>query len=101
MTTLIGEVLDDAREIANAEIDKLKAEAKQVGETAKITGIAFGILIVAAMLIGTALSLGLVAAGLPAWASFGIVGVVAVLAGVLVARKARTPTLSERSPSNG
>jgi pheromone shutdown protein TraB len=88
-TELIGGVLDDARDLANAEIDKLKAEAKQVGETAKITGIALGIMIMAAVMIGTALSLGLVAAGLPAWAGFGIVGVLAGFAAVMVVKHPR------------
>jgi hypothetical protein len=88
-TELIGGVLDDARDIASAEIDKLRAEAKQVGETAKITGIALGILIMAAVMIGTALSLGIVAAGLPAWAGFGIVGVLAAFAGVMVVKHPR------------
>jgi hypothetical protein len=88
-TELLGGVLDDARELASAEIDKLKAEVKQVGETAKITGIALGILIMAAVMIGTAMSLGLVAAGLPAWAAFGIVGIVAAFAGVMVVKHPR------------
>lgn len=88
-TELIGGVLDDARDLANAEIDKLKAEAKQVGETAKITGVALGIMIMAAVMIGTAISLGLVAAGLPAWAGFGIVGVLAAFAAVMVVKHPR------------
>ncbi len=89
-TELIGGVLDDAREIASAEIDKLKAEAKQVGETAKITGIALGILIMAAVMIGTAISLGLVAAGLPAWAGVGVVGALAAITGVMIAKNGRS-----------
>jgi hypothetical protein len=88
-TELIGGVLDDARELASAELDKLKAEAKQVGETAKITGIALGILIMAAVMIGTAISLGLTAAGLPAWAGFGLVGVLAAFSGVMVVKHPR------------
>jgi len=88
-TELLGGVLDDARELASAEIDKLKAEVKQVGETAKITGIALGILIMAAVMIGTAIALGLAAAGLPSWAGFAIVGVLATFAGVMVVKHPR------------
>ncbi len=88
-TGLIGGVLEDARDLASAEIDKLKAEAKQVGETAKITGIALCILIMAAVMIGTAIALGLVAAGLPPWAGFGIVGVLAAFAGIMVVKNGR------------
>lgn len=88
-TEIIGDVIDDARELASAEMDKLRAEAKQVGETAKITGIALGILVMAAVMIGTAISLGLTAAGLPPWAGFGIVGMLAAIGGVLVAKHPR------------
>lgn len=88
-TELIGGVLDDARDLASAEIDKLKAEIKQVGETAKITGIALGILVMAAVMIGTAMALGLIAAGVPPWASFGIVGVIAAFAGAVVVARSR------------
>lgn len=88
-TELIGGAIEDARELASAEIDKLKAEAKQIGETAKITGIALGILIMAAVMIGTAIAFGLVAAGLPPWAGFGIVGALAAFAGVMVVKHPR------------
>ncbi len=88
-TELLGGVIDDARELASAEIDKLKAEAKQVGETAKVTGIALSILIMAAVMLGTAGALGLVAAGLPPWAGFAIVGALAAIAGVMVAKNGR------------
>jgi len=89
-TELIGGVIDDARELASAEIDKLKAEIKQVGETAKITGIALGVLIMAAVMIGTSIALGLIAAGLPPWAGFAIVGAVAGIAGAMVVKHGRT-----------
>ena len=86
---LIGGVLDDARELASAEIDKLKAEAKQVGETAKLTGIAIAFLVTAAVLIGSGAAFGIAAAGLPLWAAFLIVGGVFAILGVLVAKNGR------------
>ena len=86
---LIGGVIDDARELASAELDKLKAEAKQVGETAKITGIALGFLIAAVVMLGMAASFGMSSAGLPLWAAFLIVGVVLGAAGVLVVKNGR------------
>ncbi|HEY4058549.1 MAG TPA: phage holin family protein [Kofleriaceae bacterium] len=86
---LIGGVLDDARELASAELDKLKAEAKQVGESAKITGIALAFLITAAVLVGTGVALGLGALGLPAWASFLVVGSAFGIVGTLVIKYPR------------
>ncbi|CAN5793713.1 hypothetical protein BH11MYX2_BH11MYX2_37320 [soil metagenome] len=86
---LIGGVLEDARELASAELDKLKAEAKQVGETAKITGIALAFLITSAVLVGTGGALGLGALGLPAWASFLVVGAVFGIVGTLVVKYSR------------
>jgi len=85
---LIGGVLDDARELASAEIDKLKAEAKQVGETAKITGAGLGFLIAAVVLLGIGASFGL-ANVVPVWAAFLIVGVVIGALGVYVLKNGR------------
>ncbi|HEY4181135.1 MAG TPA: phage holin family protein [Kofleriaceae bacterium] len=86
---LIGGVLDDARDLATAELDKLKAEAKQVGESAKITGIALAFLITAAVLAGTGVALGLGALGLPAWTSFLVVGAAFGIVGILVIKYPR------------
>ena len=86
---LIGGVLDDARELVSAEIDKLKAEAKQVGETAKIAGIAIAFLVTAAVLLGMGAALGLAAAGLQSWAAFLIVGAVFAIAGVMIVKHPR------------
>lgn len=88
---LITGALHDARELAVAEVDKLKAEAltqvKGVGQQVAIVSVGALIITVAMMMLGTAGALGLAAAGLPAWAGFLITGAVLVVAGAIVIQR--------------
>ena len=91
---LISGVLSDARDLAAAEVDKLKAEVitkvKDVGEEVKIAGAGFLILSVAIAMLAAALALGLVALGLPPWAGFGIVAIVFGICGAVFLKQRRT-----------
>jgi putative superfamily III holin-X len=74
---LISGVLHDARDLALAEVDKLKAEAitqvKSAGEGAKYGGAGVLLLAMAVMTLGVAIASGLAAAGLAWWLALGLV----------------------------
>jgi len=90
---LISGVISDARDYAIAEVDKLKAEAvtqvKTVGEEVKIISVGALILMAAAIMLGTSLSLGVAELGVPPWASFGVIAVAFAIIGVVFIKKRR------------
>ena len=77
---LISGVLQDARDLAVAEVDKLRAEAitqvKSAGEGAKYGGAGVLMLAMAVMMLGVAIASGLAAAGLAWWLALGLVAIV-------------------------
>jgi hypothetical protein len=90
--SLIAGLLSDARDLVSAHGDRLKLEVKdELGElkrTIKITGVAVAAVVVAALLAAQALALALAdAIGLPAWAGYAILAVVAGVAGVILVKR--------------
>jgi hypothetical protein len=86
---LITGVLNDARDLAVAEVDKLKAEARGMGAEVKVVGAGVMMLTVAVAMLGASLAFGLVELRLPAWAAFGAVALVFGACGLLFLWKRR------------
>ena len=89
---LLGGVLVDAQELIVAHGEGMKLEVRDelrsLKGVMKLVGVVVGWVVVAGMLASQALVFGLTAApGLPLWASYAIVAVLAGLAGHLVYRR--------------
>jgi hypothetical protein len=99
---LISGVLSDARDLAVAEVDKLKAEAitraRGVGEEAKLFGAGVFLLVLGAVLLAAAIALGLIAAGLPAWAGFGVVAIASGVPGAVLVKHKTAAATAARTP---
>src|SRR6185503_2039960 len=80
--SLFAAVIDDARDLAIAHLERMQREtAEELGNLKHAiarTAVAVGIVIVGAVLGGHALAQGLIALGLVAWAGYAIAAAIAV-----------------------
>ena len=90
-TSLLGGVVSDMRDLMAAHAERAKIEAKgelgNLKRTIQVTGIAVASIVVSAVMLGCALALGLVALGVPAWAGFGLVAIVAGIGGYIAIKR--------------
>jgi hypothetical protein len=90
---LIGGLVNGAKELAGAHIDRIRGELRDEVDAFKSglkeSAIAVGVIIVAAILAGNAIALGLSALGLEAWLAFAIVATVAAGIGIAILKRPR------------
>ena len=91
-TDLLGGLITDAKDLVVAHGERMKLEVRDelgsLKDWIKLVGIAVAAVAVAGILAGHAIALAVTAAtGLPVWAGYSIVAVVAVLAGYLVFKR--------------
>jgi hypothetical protein len=88
---LFAGVLSDAKEIAVGHLGRMRSEIgdelKELKQYLARVVIAAGVMVVASLLAGETIALGLVALGLPGWAGFALATVIAVVAGVLLVKR--------------
>ena len=103
LTTLIRGVLDDTRELFREEVALARAEVREEMSRAAAAAVRLG-MAAAALLFGatfllTAVALGIAALfGWPAWAGFGLVGVLLAVAGAVALMSARRAAPRLRDP---
>lgn len=85
VTELVSGIVHDAQELFRQQAalfrSEIKEDVRKTKEAAVPLAIGMWLLVVGSILLSATLALILVAAGLPEWASFAIVGVVVSLAG--------------------
>lgn len=86
---LVGDVIQDARELASAEVDRLRGQAREVGHVAKIAGAGAGVLVIAGVMLAQALGFALVTLGMRPWLAFALIALAAGAAGAGVLLRAR------------
>ena len=86
--SLFAAVIDDARDLAVGHLERMQRETtgelKNLKHALARTAVAVSIVVVGAVLSGHAITYGLVALGLPPWASYAITAVVAVAVGLFL-----------------
>lgn len=99
---LVADATADVQEIIRAELALAKAElaqdVKRGGAAAGLFGAAVYLVLLASIVLTVAVGYGLVAAGLPAWAAFTVLGVVLLLVAGLLALVGRGQLAKVRPP---
>jgi hypothetical protein len=90
---LVAGLVADAKDLAGAHLERIRDEIRDevhtFTSTLKEIAIAVGVIIVAAVLAGHAIALGLAAAGLPIWLAYAIIAAVATAVGVAILLRPR------------
>ena len=85
---LVTGLLSDAKDLAVGELGRMKSEItdelKNLKRYMLEVGIAVGVVVVGAVLIGHAVAVGLVALGVPAWLAYVLAAVIMIGVGVII-----------------
>jgi len=88
---LLGELFGGVRNLARDHVEEFKAERANEREARRRApvqfGVAIGITLVGAVLIGQALAVGIGALGLPLWAGYAVIGAIVLVVGIQLLRK--------------
>lgn len=91
LPSLFAAVIDDARDLAIGHLQRMQREtSEELGNLKRAIAriaVAAAITIVGTVLAGHAIAAGLIALGLPAWASYALTAVAAVGGGVVLVKR--------------
>ncbi len=94
---LLGDLFTGLKGLAKGHVAEIKHERKEervARARAPVQfGVALGVTLVGAVLVGQALASALAAIGLPAWASYGLIGAVVMIVGIGLLKK--LPSMEE------
>jgi hypothetical protein len=97
---LVGGIFTDTRDLVGAHIDQIRRESKEsvedLGDSLRAAALAAAAMVVTLVAVSHALAITMIALGLPAWAAYWVVVVLAAgVAGVMLLR-ARGKAKSKR-----
>lgn len=88
---LIGDLVSGLKGLAKEHVEEIKQERKDEREARARApvqfGVAIGLTLVGAVLVGQALAYGLVALGLPVWAAYAAIGAIVMFVGIRLIKK--------------
>lgn len=98
--SLVGGIVSDARDLASAHLEQIRRESKEsvedLGETVRAGALAAAAMVVTLVAVCHALAITMVALGLPPWAAYWIVVVLASGVAALMLLRAKAKARSTR-----